>query len=131
MAATLRSIAKQFPDDVAKAMYQEANIEVVEMKRRCPVDVSPHAPHPGNLRNSIHAELPIRDGLNISVIIATGKQAPYAIYVHEDPDAIHTIGEWKFIENPLKESAPFMSQRIGARVQLDRYKQVKVAGDEE
>lgn len=113
------NIAAAFPNRVEQAMYQEAQVEVTEMKRRTPVDTTPHAPHPGNLRNSIHAEEPERRGNRISVTIATGQQAPYAIHVHENPDAIHPVGQWKFMESVLSESAQFMAARVGARVHLD------------
>lgn len=120
MVATLKKIATKFPDDVAAALYQEAQIEVTEMKRRCPVDTTPRAPHPGNLRNSIHAELPERRGNTISVTVATGQQAPYAIYVHENPDAFHPVGQWKFMESVLMESAPYIMSRVAARVKLNK-----------
>lgn len=120
MVRTLKQIAKEFPDRVGAAMYQEAQIEVTEMKRRCPVDITEDAPHPGNLRNSIHAEEPEQRGRNISVTIATGAQAPYAIYVHENPDAFHPVGEWKFMESVLNESRSSMSGRIARRVDLNR-----------
>lgn len=120
MVATLKQIASKFPDDVAAALYQEAQIEVTEMKRRCPVDTTPNAPHPGNLRNSIHAELPEHHGNTISVTVATGQQAPYAIYVHENPDAFHPVGQWKFMESVLMESAPHIMSRVAARVQLNK-----------
>jgi hypothetical protein len=119
MVNLLKQIAKKFPDDVANALYAEAQIEVTEMKRRCPVDITEDAPHPGNLRASIHVERPERDGRTISVTVATGAQAPYAIYVHENPDAIHPVGEWKFMEGPIRESAPYMAQRIAARLKVD------------
>lgn len=122
MIRTLRTIARQFPDDVAAALYQEAQIEVTEMKRRTPVDTTPRAPHPGQLRRSIHAEEPVRRGRSISVTIATGAEAPYAIFVHENPDAIHPVGEWKFMESVLNESTPHMAARIGQRVHLNRTK---------
>lgn len=116
----LQDIAKQFPDRVAQAIYQEAQVEVTEMKRRCPVDITPNAPHPGNLRNSIHAEKPERSGNRISVTIATGAQAPYAVYVHENPDAIHPVGEWKFMESVLNESRAHMGARIARRIHFNR-----------
>lgn len=116
---TVRRIAAAYPDRVAAALYQEAQIEVTEMKRRCPVDVTAHAPHPGNLRNSIHAEEPERDGKKISVTIATGAQAPYALYVHENPDAFHPVGQWKFMESVLNESRPYMAARIANRIHLN------------
>lgn len=120
ISANLRLIAAKFPDRVAAAIYQEAQIEVTEMKRRCPVDITEDAPHPGNLRASIHAEEPERRGRNISVTVATGQQAPYAIYVHENPDAIHPVGEWKFMESVLNESRSSMGARIAARVDLNK-----------
>jgi hypothetical protein len=121
MIARLRQIADKFPDRVAAALYQEAQIEATEMKRRTPVDTTPNAPHPGNLRNSIHVEEPERRGRTISVTIATGAQAPYAIYVHETPpeDAYHPIGQWKFMESVLDESRPSMSARIAKRVHFN------------
>jgi len=127
MVAKMRAIARKFPDHVASALYQEAQIEVTEMKKRTPVDTTPNqwypytvAPHPGNLRNSIHAERPEYHGREIVVIIATGKQAPYAVYVHENPDAFHPIGQWKFMESVLNESRSHMNARLARRIDLDR-----------
>lgn len=120
MVASLKRIAEKYPDHVAAAIYKEAQIEATEMKKRTPVDTRPDAPHPGNLRNSIHVEKPERVGKTISVTIATGKQAPYAIFVHEDPDAHHPVGEWKFMESVLRESRPHMAARIAARVHFDK-----------
>lgn len=122
MSQKLSKIARQYPDRVAGATYIEAQVEVTEMKKRCPVDITPRAPHPGNLRNSIHAEQPQIRGKYINVIIATGKQAPYAIYVHENPDAIHPVGEWKFMESVLNESQRHMGARIGRRIHFNNWR---------
>lgn len=122
MIMKLKRFAAQYPDHVAAALYQEAQIEVTEMKRRTPVDTTPRAPHPGNLRNSIHAEDPERRGRQISVTIATGAQAPYAVYVHENPDAFHPIGEWKFMESVLNESRAHMPARLARRLNLNQVK---------
>lgn len=116
MMKTLKKVVNEYPDRIAAALYQEAQIEVTEMKRRTPVDTTENAPHPGNLRNSIHANPPEHRGRRISVMIATGRQAPYAIYVHENPDALHPVGEWKFMESVLNESAPHMANRVGRRI---------------
>jgi len=123
MVKKIMEAAVETPLAVGRAIYQEAQIEVTEMKRRCPVDVREDAPHPGNLRNSIHAEEPRHgEGNRIYVLVATGQQAPYGIYVHEDPDAHHVVGEWKFMEGPLKESAPYMAARVAARIDLNKKK---------
>lgn len=120
MVKKLQTIQQQYPDAVARAIRQEAEIEVTEMKRRCPVDITPNAPHPGNLRNSIHVEQPEQEGKTISVKMVTGQQAPYAVYVHENPDAIHPVGQWKFMESVLNESRAFMADRIARRLGLKK-----------
>lgn len=129
MIAVLKRVQAKFPDRVAAALYQEAQIEATEMKRRTPVDTRPNvfyphqiAPHPGNLRNSIHVEQPVRRGRNISITVATGMQAPYAVFVHENPDAIHPVGQWKFMESVIDESRPFMAARIARRIDLNKMK---------
>lgn len=112
----LRLVIKGVPEDVKKAMREEGEIEVTEMKKRCPVDITPNAPHPGNLRASIHMEEPEQVGRSYQMTYATGAQAPYAVYVHENLEAHHPVGEAKFIESVMKESAPYMKDRIGARM---------------
>jgi Bacteriophage HK97-gp10, putative tail-component len=120
MAKSISNIKFQFPDEVKKALYQEAQAMVVEMKRRCPVDVGPHPPHPGNLRASIHAELPQREGRRVWVTVATGVQAPYAIYVHEILEYHHPVGQAKFMESVIKEAQPTMNERIAARMEMNK-----------
>lgn len=118
MAAKLQQIAAKFPDRVAAALYREAQIELTEMKKRTPVDTTANAPHPGNLRNSLHTGEPVRSGRTVSVTVASGAQAPYAIYVHENPDAFHPVGQWKFMESVIDESRPHMAARVAKRLQL-------------
>lgn len=122
MTYKLGLIAQRWPERVAAGLYQEAEIEVTEMKKRTPVDTRPNAPHPGNLRRSIHVEPPDMSERRISVTVATGPEAPYAIYVHENPDAFHPIGEWKFMESVLNESRPFMAARVARRIHLDEWR---------
>lgn len=120
MVRNLRVMAKKYPDEViARAMYEEMSIDVTEMKKRTPVDTTPNAPHPGNLRNSIHLEGPEKQGRMLIIIVATGTQAPYAIFVHENPDAFHPVGEWKFMESVLNESRPHMGSRIARRAHFN------------
>ncbi len=127
MVRRIKAIALKTPGRVEAALYQEAQIEATEMKRRTPVDTRPNqfypygrAPHPGQLRNSIHVERPEREGRRISVTIATGAEAPYAIFVHEDPDAHHPVGQWKYMESVLRESQPHMAGRVAARLHFDK-----------
>lgn len=111
--AGLKKLREQFPDKVAAALYQEAQVEAKECKRLCPVDT-------GALRASIHVEGPFRDGRAISAKIVAGDASiDYALVVHEDLEAIHKNGEAKFIERPLDESAPYMPARLAARIELN------------
>jgi len=95
-------------------LYQEAQIEVKEIKQRTPVDT-------GALRASITLEGPVRNGRRIYVtVVAGGPSVPYAFVVHEDLEAFHKYGEAKYIERPLRESAPYLADRIAARIDLNK-----------
>lgn len=112
MKVRLREVAREFPARLGAALRQETEIEATECKRRTPVDL-------GTLRASIHVEGPTFRMRQVSCqIVAGGSGAPYAIYVHEDLEAHHDNGEAKFIERPLKESAPHMAERIARRLKL-------------
>jgi hypothetical protein len=102
-----------------RAQFAEMTIEKIEMQRRTPVDTRPDAPHPGKLRDGLHVEEPQQQGKVISTVVATSPETPYDIFVHENPDAIHPIGQWKFMESVLNESAPHMGRRLAIRMRLD------------
>lgn len=113
MAAKIRRVEAGLRDDTAKALYQEAQIEMTESKRRVPVDT-------GVLRASGHVQEPVRSGKSVSVMLAYGGAAEqYAVIVHEDLEAFHKIGQAKYLESVLKESAPHMKKRVAARINLN------------
>lgn len=120
MVSLLKKVAEKFPDRVGAALYREGQIEMTESKRRCPVDTTKHAPHPGQLRNSGTVHEPERRGRNISVTLSYGTD--YAVFVHEDPDAHHRVGEWKYLESVLNESRSSMAGRIARRIDLNKMK---------
>ena len=123
MRATLKRIAAKFPDRVASALFIEASVEMTESKRRCPVDITPNAPHPGQLRASGTVHPPERSGNNISVTLSYGGAAQdYAVWVHEVLDAVHPVGQAKYLESVLNESRSHMAARIAARVHLSGMK---------
>ena len=113
----LLSFKRNFGKHLGRALYQETSIELTEVKRRTPVDK-------GALRASERLEGPLRTGPNESIIymliLAGGPAAPYAIYVHEDLEAIHPVGQAKFIESVLLESRPYMAARVAKRIDLNR-----------
>lgn len=106
------------PNEVARALYMEVEIDAKEVKRRTPVDDGP-------LRASVHAKGPwvvYLKGRRViyARISAGGPSALYAIYVHEDLDAEHEVGQAKFLESVILESRPYMTQRIARRMSLNR-----------
>lgn len=110
--ARIASWKKKIPDALGRALYQETQIETTEAKKRTPVDRGP-------LRASVHTEGPFRRGNMIwTQIVAGGPAAPYAVYVHEDLDAFHKVGQAKFIESVIMESRPYMAARVAKRMQL-------------
>lgn len=112
MQAKIRRIRGVFPDELGSAMHTEYSIEAVECRRVTPVDT-------GALRSTIHVEGPEKNSRTVSVqVVAGGIEAPYAVVVHEDLDAFHPVGQAKYIEGPLNESAPFMANRIASRLDL-------------
>lgn len=123
MIGKIKEIAEKFPDRVASALYQEAQIEMTEAKKRTPVwNPAVRVPRgivPGALRASGFVHLPERRGSHISVTLSFGGAAvDYAVYVHEDPDAFHAIGQWKYLESVLNESRAYILGRIGLRLKL-------------
>lgn len=114
MRAKLARLAAKFPDEVARALYIETEIEVKEVKMRTPVDT-------GVLRGTVHQVGPRREGRKIFTLIAAGgPAATYAIYVHEDLEAIHKVGAAKYIESVILESRPYLAARIARRIELNR-----------
>jgi hypothetical protein len=114
MRAKLKRLAEKFPDEVARALYQETEVEVKEVKMRTPVDT-------GTLRGTVHQVGPFRNGRMIySLIAAGGPAAPYAIYVHENLEAHHPVGQAKFIESVIMESRPYLAARVAKRIELNR-----------
>jgi len=114
MRSKIKQLRKGLPDEVAQALYQETQIEATESKKRTPVLT-------GNLRASIHVEGPERDYRTVRAsIVAGGTAAGYAIYVHENLEAFHKVGQAKFIESVIFESRPYMAARIARRIDLNR-----------
>lgn len=113
MRANLARKAQTFPGRVMAGLYQETEVEAKEVKRITPVDK-------GNLRASIHVVGPFREGRRIwCMVVAGGPAASYALYVHEDLEAFHKVGQAKFIESVIMASRPYMGARVAKRIQLN------------
>ena len=108
----LTAIAATAPQTLASALYREAQIEMTESKKRVPVDT-------GALRSSGVVDKPQFDGNNISVRLGYGGTAvDYAFRVHEDLEAFHKVGQAKYLESVILESAPHLLERIAKRIDL-------------
>jgi hypothetical protein len=108
--ANLSKVFKDKLDAAIMALEAEAEIEMTEAKRRTPVDT-------GALRASGHVKPARRNGRDITVELDFGgPSAPYAVFVHEDMEAFHRVGQAKFLESVLVESAPHMAARVAQRM---------------
>lgn len=107
----LRKQQREMPQRVERALYTEAQIDMTESKRRVPVDT-------GVLRATGAVQKPERSGRRISVRLTYGTE--YAVFVHEDLDAFHKIGQAKFLESVLNESRPHMAARLARRINIER-----------
>lgn len=113
MKARLIGVAADVRRAIDRAVYKFGNTEMREMKRRVPVDT-------GTLKNSGFVEKPKRSGDTVRLELGFGGAAEdYAIIVHEDLEAFHEVGEAKYVERPLSESAPHFANRVGADVKKD------------
>lgn len=113
MRRRLLDAARQFPDEMASAVRSELEIEATESQRRTPVLT-------GALRASHVVDVQGTGADIVGTITVGGVAAPYAIYVHENLDAHHDVGQAKFLESTLTESARFLASRIARRINLSR-----------
>lgn len=106
VTARILAMAKGMPERIGRALYRETLIESLEVVRRTPVDT-------GRLRSTIRVIGPIYSGNRITCyIVAGGNGVEYAIFVHEDPDALHLVGQWKYVESVILESRAYIGQRV-------------------
>jgi hypothetical protein len=105
----------------AQALRIEAEVEMTESKKRCPVyspTVGDRVDHVGGtLRASGHVEPVVVEGAKMHVDLVYGGAAQaYAIVQHENLDYHHNVGQAKYLESVLMESLPSMGARIAERI---------------
>lgn len=106
----LSNLGKDALEEGGRALYQEALIEMKESMARTPVAT-------GALRASHVTDPPAVTNGEVSVAIRVGgPSVPYAMIVHENLDAYHPVGQAKFLESTLYESAPHMAERVADRL---------------
>lgn len=111
-----RKVKMNLPKEIARALYQEVEVETTEVKKRTPV-----SPHGGHLRGSVHQVGPFFRGNTIySTIVAGGIAASYAIYVHEILTNFHRVGQAKYLESVIMESRAYIAARVAKRIEFNR-----------
>lgn len=67
--------------------------------------------------DAVIAELGRRDrDTDPDVSVVVGFQAAYAIYVHENLEARHRVGQAKYLEQPAREMARSLGEQVGKLV---------------
>ena len=102
----LNKSISQISDTVQSALLDCGN----DLQQKA-VDITPI--DTGALRASAFTEA--ESGGNPSVIV--GFEEEYAIYVHENLEAHHDVGQAKFLEQPLKENADKYVGHVRDKVQ--------------
>jgi hypothetical protein len=113
IARRLERLAVEAPKELGDAIYQEALVIRKVSRDRTPVRF-------GVLKGTHEVSKPDIAKGNASVSITVGgPAAPYALYVHEDLQAHHDVGEAKFLEKSINEAIPNFAARIAARFDLN------------
>jgi hypothetical protein len=109
--AALRNLGRRGLKAYRQAFRAEGEAIMLRSKKDfVPVDF-------GNLKSSgrVRDVSPLNASPRITLSFG-GSSAPYAVIVHENPKARHTVGQWKYIEQPANEAAQGMDVRIARRV---------------
>lgn len=109
----LNRSASQISDTVQNALLDCGN----DLQQKA-VDITPI--DTGALRSSAFTEADRQNRKKPSVTV--GFEEEYAIYVHENLEAHHDVGQAKFLEQPLKENADRYAEHVKNKVQelIDR-----------
>jgi hypothetical protein len=106
----LEELLRKKLEESKKALYIEALKIMAVSIMRTPVDT-------GALRASHSVSRPETNGDDTSVTISVGgPSAPYAIYVHENLEAHHPVGQAKFLESAILEARGEIGQNIIMRI---------------
>ena len=81
------------------SLYRSAEEIMTDSKENyVPVDT-------GALRGTGKVLPPVMEGNQVTVVLGYGDESVnYAVHVHENPDAYHPVGGWKYLEAPAKKA---------------------------
>ena len=109
---------------LGKELYREATGIMESSRGLVPVDT-------GALRSSGYVKPPEQEGNRITVYLGYGGPAAqinpksgqstdgYALYVHENLDAVHKVGTAKYLEMPFDQAKSGMGNRIAVNMAND------------
>jgi hypothetical protein len=110
ISRVLKRYRQDAADALAGALYMEAEKIMTAAKELTPVDT-------GTLRDSGTVLLPRSEGpVIVQELGFGGPAAPYAVYVHENLQANHPVGQAKFLEVPFTEAQSGMEDRIATKM---------------
>lgn len=106
----LTALVAQAPQIVGAALYREGEAIMTESKKLCPVDL-------GNLRSTGHVTPPEEHGGHVTVTLGYGgPAAKYAVAQHERLDFKHTVGQAKYLEEPMLAASQGLDARIAQSI---------------
>lgn len=109
----LRASPNRMKKAAASALFKEGERIMAKAKPLTPVLT-------GVLRETGHVQLPVIEGDKISDTFGFGgPAAPYAVYVHENLEAHHLVGQAKFLEQPMLELESGRMNRIAQDIKND------------
>lgn len=117
----LKELGAKAEARLARGLREKGETTMTRAKELTPVDL-------GALRSTGHVEGPTRTGDQLRILLSFGgpagaefggKFVGYAIYVHEDLTKRHTVGQAKFLEQPVRELAPHLAGDLAAMLRAD------------
>lgn len=94
------------PKEVRQFLRKEGEITKADSMKNTPIEY-------GALRGSHEVIGPESDGRDIEVQVTVGgPSADYAVYVHENLEAHHPVGEAKFLEDAVARRQNGLLQRL-------------------
>lgn len=116
VSARLSTLTRGIPEVSKEALSEEADLTIVQALPRTPLET-------GALRGSFRKSEAQVERNTVSVTVEVGgDEAPYAIFVHENLDAYHPIGQAKFLEQTVRERGRTFPGRMAERINLSRIK---------
>jgi hypothetical protein len=112
LQARLKAAPREATTTLAGPLRLEAELIMTKSKRLTPVDV-------GTLRASGVVQSPDISRTKVTVEMGYGGAASaYALVQHERTDFTHTVGQAKFLEQPVKEAKSGFGNRVAKHLDL-------------